>query len=69
MTVNCSSILKYIGKGGISMNAIEYNVVFNSQEQSSEFTADNDLLNEVVSMMAETTIYSEVKKIKIIINM
>lgn len=44
------------------MNTIEYNVVFNSQEQSSNYTADNDLLNEVVSMMAETTIYSEVKK-------
>lgn len=62
MTVNCSSILKYIGKGGISMNAIEYNVVFNSQEQSSDFTADNDLFKEVVSMMAETTIYNNIEK-------
>lgn len=44
------------------MNTIEYNVVFNSQEQSGDFTADNDLFKEVVSIMAETTIYNNIEK-------
>ncbi len=42
------------------MQELEISVIFNEQQkQCSEITADDDLFNEVVSMIAETTIYNE----------
>lgn len=51
-------MIKYNFKETYELNENDRKIV----EKIKTYTADNDLLNEVVSMMAETTIYSEVKK-------
>ncbi|MBQ9849998.1 MAG: hypothetical protein IJO36_04780 [Clostridia bacterium] len=44
------------------MQELEFSVIFNEQQkQSSEITADDDLFNEVVSIIAEQTIYNNIE--------
>ena len=41
------------------MQDLEFSVIFNEQQkQSGDLTADNDLFNEVVSIIAEQTIFN-----------
>lgn len=42
------------------MQDIEFSVIFNdNQKQSGDFTADNDLFNEVVSIITEEIIFNK----------